>query len=301
MSPSEPFDLQAKTEVLLEALPYFQRFRGSVFVVKIGGSFLEEPGATERVATDVAFLSTVGIHVVLVHGGGKAISRAMEEAAIEPVFRNGMRVTDAATVSLVEKTLNGVINAGIVDKLRAIGAVPEGVYGQTVFTCQKLSHDGAGNAVDLGFVGEIKAVTSSEIEAFLNAGKLPVVSPVGTDETGQFYNVNADVAASHLAIALSARRLVYLCDVPGLMKDPSDPASLISTLRTGEVQTLKESGVIGSGMMPKVDSAQRAILGGVHRTHFIDGKLPHSLLLEIFTDKGIGTEIVHDDPSSIES
>jgi|TARA_B110000438_G_scaffold303734_1_gene366855 acetylglutamate kinase len=298
MSRLDDIDLQSKTEVLLEALPYFQRFGGSVFVVKIGGSFLEEPGATERVAIDVAFLSTVGIHVVLVHGGGKAISRAMEEAAIEPVFSNGMRVTDAATVGLVEKTLNGVINQGIVDKLETIGAAGVGVFGQSVFSCEKLCHDSAGNPVDLGFVGKINSVTTTEVETLLKAGKLPVVSPVGIDDTGHFYNINADVAASHLAIALSARRLVYLCDVPGLMKDPSDPATLISTLRMGEVQSLKDSGVIGSGMMPKVDSAQRAILGGVHRTHFIDGKLPHSLLLEIFTDKGIGTEIVQDDPSS---
>lgn len=294
-------DLQTKTEVLLEALPYLQRFRASVFVVKIGGSFLEEPGATERVATDVAFLSTVGIHVVLVHGGGKAISRAMSEAAIKPVFRNGLRVTDAVTVAIVEKTLNGEINRGIVEKLRLIGAASVGVCGQNVFSCEKLSRDSGGNPVDLGFVGEISAVTTDEIEQLLQAGSLPVVSPVGIDQMGQFYNVNADVAASHLAIALQARRLVYLCDVPGLMKDPGDPASLISTLRTGEVQSLKDSGVIGSGMMPKVDSAQRALLGGVHRTHFIDGKLPHSLLLEIFTHQGIGTEIVHDDPDSAEA
>ena len=294
-------DSQSKTEVLLEALPYFQRFRGSVFVVKIGGSFLEEPGATERVATDVAFLSTVGIHVVLVHGGGKAISRAMEEAAIEPVFKNGMRVTDAATVSLVEKTLNGVINLGIVEKLGAIGATGVGVYGQSVFCCEKLTTDSDGKAVDLGFVGEIVSVEANNILMLLADGKLPVVSPVGVDASGQYYNINADVAASHLAIALQARRLVYLCDVPGLMKNPRDPATLISTLRISDVQPLKEQGVIGSGMMPKVDSAQRAILGGVHRTHFIDGKLPHSLLLEIFTHKGIGTEIVQDKPASPEA
>ncbi|MFP4282889.1 MAG: acetylglutamate kinase [Opitutales bacterium] len=291
---SNGFDIHAKAEVLLEALPYFQRFQGSVFVVKVGGSFLEAPGALDRVATDVAFLATVGIRVVVVHGGGKAISRAMAEAAIEPVFRGGLRVTDAQTVAIVEKTLNGVINREIVDKVAAAGAPSTGVFGQEAFTCTRLAQDAAGHPVDLGFVGEVCEVSTREVEAVFEKGGVPVVSPVAQDRSGQFYNVNADVAAAHLAIALQARRLVYLCDVPGLMRDPKDHATLISTLKSSEVDTLKATGVIGSGMMPKVDSALQAIRRGVHRAHFIDGQLAHSILLEIFTDKGIGTEIVHD-------
>lgn len=292
----QPLDVHMKTEVLLEALPYFQRFHESVFVVKIGGSFLEEEGALQRVATDVVFLATVGIRVVLVHGGGKAISRAMTEAKIDPVFRNGMRVTDKATVTIVEKTLNGVINREIVDHIKALGGNGEGVFGQSVFKCRQLAVDGEGQPIDLGFVGEVKAVDAMNVQAILETGRIPVVSPVARDNEGQYYNVNADVAASHLAVSLQARRLVYLCDVPGLMRDPSDRSTLISTLGTDEISDLKRSGVIGSGMMPKVDSAMGAIKNGVHRVHFIDGRLPHSLLLEIFTDKGIGTEIVHSEP-----
>ncbi len=285
-------DIHAKAEVLLEALPYFQRFQGSIFVVKIGGSFLEEPGALDRVVTDVAFLATVGIRVVLVHGGGKAISRAMSAARIEPVFRNGMRVTDSATVEIVEQTLNGVINREIVDKFAGLGASARGVFGQTVFNCERLAADSDGNPVDLGFVGEVKKIDVSRVEEALAAREIPVISPVASDRHGQFYNVNADVAASHLAVALEARRLVYLCDVPGLMEDPKDPATLISTLAADAVPGLRDAGVIGTGMLPKVESALMAINAGVHRVHFIDGRLPHSLLLEIFTHRGIGTEII---------
>jgi acetylglutamate kinase len=285
-------DIQAKAEVLLEALPYFQNFHESIFVVKIGGSFLEEEGAVQRVATDVVFLATVGIRVVLVHGGGKAISRAMAEAKIEPVFRQGMRVTDGATMAIVEETLNGIINREIVETIEALGGRARSVFGQSVFKCLKLARDAEGQPLDLGFVGEVNAVDAMNVQAILQTGGIPVVSPVARDREGQYYNVNADVAASHLAVALQARRLVFLCDVPGLMRDPKDPSSLISTLATREVKPLKEAGVIGSGMMPKVDSAIQAIRNGVHRAHFIDGRLPHSLLLEIFTDKGIGTEIV---------
>ena len=285
-------EVQAKAEVLLEALPYFQQFRGSVFVVKIGGSFLEAPGALKRVATDVTFLATMGIKAVLVHGGGKAISRAMEASRIEAVFRHGMRVTDAATIAIVEKTLNGEINEGIVEQIRELGGAGERVYGQAVFRCERLEVDSDGNALDLGFVGRVTGVDSAPVRAILERGGIPVVSPVASDGAGQYFNVNADVAASHLAVALQARRLVYLSDVPGLLRDPRDPASLISTLQAAEVPALRKEGVIAAGMLPKVESAVEAIGQGVHRVHFIDGRLPHSLLLEIFTDRGIGTEIV---------
>lgn len=286
-------DIHSKAEVLVEALPYIQRFQGSVFVVKIGGSFLEEPGSLDRVAMDVAFLATVGIRVVLVHGGGKAISRAMKEAKIEPVFRAGMRVTDVETVRIVERTLNGVINREIVEKIEALGARSGGVYGQEIFRCERLKTDIEGRPVDLGFVGEVQSVEAGEVERILDGGGVPVVSPVARDREGHLYNVNADIAASHLAIALTARRLVYLSDVPGLMRDPSDPSSLISTLEVEAVPGLRDAGVIGSGMLPKVESALNAIRSGVRRVHFIDGRVPHSLLLEIFTDRGVGTEIVH--------
>jgi len=286
-------NIALKTEVLLEALPYFQQFHGSTFVVKIGGSFLEAPGALERVATDLVFLASVGIKVVVVHGGGKAISRAMEAAAIDPVFKNGLRVTDAKTVSIVEKTLNGTINLGVVEKMQAAKGRPVGVYGQQVLTCEKLTQDSQGNPVDIGFVGEVTRIYREKIQSLLDQGYTPVISPVAMDAAEQLYNVNADVAASHIAGGLLARRLVFLCDVPGLLSDPKNPETLISTLRVGDVDRLVETGVIGTGMMPKVESAINALQKGVHRVHFIDGRVPHSLLLEIFTDKGIGTEIVN--------
>ena len=287
-------DLQVKTGVLLEALPYFQRFRGSIFVVKYGGSFMETEQAQKSVALDLVFLATVGIRVVVVHGGGKAITRAMEEAKIKAEFRNGMRVTDAATVHIVEKTLNHVINPEICSHLRTLGGQPGGIRGQEVLRCEKLSVDDEGQTVDLGFVGHVTAVDTAPIEAVLAAGWIPVISPIARDTSGQVYNTNADVAAAHIAGALGARRLVFMSDVPGLLEDPKDPSTLISTLHASDVAGLKARGVIASGMRPKVDSAVGALRKGVKRVHFIDGRVPHSLLLEIFTDQGIGTEIVTD-------
>lgn len=285
-----------KAEVLLEALPYIQKFRGSTFVVKYGGSFMDDPNpeGRDRVATDIAFLAAVGIQVVVVHGGGKAITRAMETAGIKSEFRGGMRVTDATTVKIVEETLNKEINGQICDSLRARGANPLGMPGNHVNLCEKLlGADEAGNPVDLGFVGDIKFVKAKLIKKALADGFLPVVSPIALDGDDQAYNTNADVAAAAIANSLRARRLIFMSDVPGLLADPKDPSTLIATLKVGEVDELKKKGVIAGGMIPKVDSAVKALKEGVRRVHFIDGRVPHSLLLEVFTDKGIGTEIVH--------
>jgi len=285
-----------KAEVLLEALPYIQKFRGSTFVVKYGGSFMDDPSpeGRDRVATDIAFLAAVGIQVVVVHGGGKAITRAMETAGIKSEFRGGMRVTDAATVKIVEDTLNKEINGQICDSLRARGANPLGMPGNHVNLCEKLlSADEAGNPIDLGFVGDIKFVKAKLIKKALADGFLPVVSPIALDGDDQPYNTNADVAAAAIANSLRARRLIFMSDVPGLLADSKDPSTLIATLKAGEVDELKKKGVIAGGMIPKVDSAVKALKEGVRRVHFIDGRVPHSLLLEVFTDKGVGTEIVH--------
>ena len=285
-----------KAEVLLEALPHIQKFRGSTFVVKYGGSFMDDPNpeGRDRVATDIAFLAAVGIQVVVVHGGGKAITRAMETAGIKSEFRGGMRVTDAATVKIVEDTLNKEINGQICDSLRARGANPLGMPGNHVNLCEKLlSADDAGNPIDLGFVGDIKFVKAKLIKKALADGFLPVVSPIALDGDDQPYNTNADVAAAAIANSLRARRLIFMSDVPGLLADPKDPSTLIATLKVGDVDELKKKGVIAGGMIPKVDSAVKALKEGVRRVHFIDGRVPHSLLLEVFTDKGIGTEIVH--------
>jgi acetylglutamate kinase len=288
-------DVIAKARVLLEALPYIQDFRGSVFVVKYGGSFMDDPdpAARVRVATDIAFFAAVGINVVVVHGGGKAITRAMDQSGLKPDFVNGLRVTDEATIAIVRKTLDEVVNKDVCATLAGVRARPVGLPGDSVLVCQKLTTDDDGNPVDLGYVGDVTEVKVKLIKKEIADGFMPVISPVAEGLDGKPYNINADTAAGRVASALRARRLVYMSDVPGLLADPKDPASLISTLRISEVEGLKRKGVIDKGMRPKVASAIRALEEGVQRVHFIDGRLPHSLLLEIFTDRGSGTEIVH--------
>jgi acetylglutamate kinase len=288
-------EVTAKAKVLLEALPYIQDFRGSTFVVKYGGSFMDDPDPAGRlrVAHDIAFLAAVGINVVVVHGGGKAITKAMELSGLKANFVNGMRVTDAATIAIVKKTLDEIVNKEVCDAISQADAKPKGLPGDSVLVCQKLTVDDDGNPVDLGFVGEVTEVKAKLIKKEIADGFVPVISPVAEDNDGKPYNINADVAAGRVASALRARRLVYMSDVPGLLSAPPDPASLISTLKISQVDDLKKKGVIDKGMRPKVASAIRALQDGVQRVNFIDGRLPHSLLLEIFTDKGTGTEIVH--------
>jgi len=289
-------EIIAKAKVLLEALPYIQDFHDAIFVVKYGGSFMDDPDPTVRasVATDLAFLAAVGINVVVVHGGGKAISRAMDESGLKPNFVNGLRITDAATIAIVKKTLDEVVNKDVCDTLAAVKARPKGLPGDSVIVCDKLSVDDDGNPCDLGYVGDVTEVKVKLIKKEIAEGFMPVISPVAEGLDGKPYNVNADTVAGRVASALRARRLVFMSDVPGLLADPKNPASLISTVKVGEVEGLKKRGVIDKGMRPKVQSAVRALREGVQRVHFVDGRMPHSLLLEIFTDLGVGTEIVHD-------
>jgi acetylglutamate kinase len=287
-------EVTAKAKVLLEALPYIQDFRGSTFVIKYGGSFMDDPDpvARTRVAYDIAFLAAVGINVVVVHGGGKAITKAMESSGLKANFVNGLRVTDEATIAVVKKTLDEVVNKDVCDAISSAKGKPRGMPGDTVLVCQKLTTDDDGNTVDLGYVGDVTEVKVKLIKKEIADGFIPVISPVAEGYDGKPYNVNADLAAGRVASALRARRLVYMSDVPGLLSNPPDPESLISTLKTNQVEELKKKGIIDKGMRPKVQSAIRALQEGVQRVHFIDGRLSHSLLLEIFTDKGIGTEIV---------
>lgn len=288
-------DIISKAAVLVEALPYVQEFRNSVFVIKYGGSFMDDPNPEIRasVAGDIAFLSAVGIHAVVVHGGGKAISRALEEKGLEAKFVNGLRYTDENTIKVVDEVLSHQVNSDVCEMLQIRNDRPFGIPGPTVFEGEKYTEDSQGNAVDLGFVGNVLAVKSKIIKKAIRDGYTPVISPVAKGADDNLYNVNADVAAACVASALRARRLVYLSDVPGLLSDPSDLNSLIPTLRVNQINKLKADGTISQGMLPKIDSSIKALDSGVHRVHFIDGRLPHSLLLEIFTDKGIGTEIVH--------
>lgn len=288
-------EVTAKAKVLLEALPYIQDFRGSTIVIKYGGSFMDDPDPEmrTRVAYDIAFLSGVGINVVVVHGGGKAITRAMEESGLKATFLQGLRVTDEPTIAIVKKTLDEVVNRDVCEALARAKARPKGLPGDSVLVCQKLSADEDGSPIDLGFVGEVTEVKVKLIKKEIAEGFVPVISPVAEGYDGKPYNVNADLVAGRVASALRARRLFYMSDVPGLLASPPDPASLISTLKISQVEELRRKGVIDKGMRPKVSSAVRALEEGVQRVHFIDGRLAHSLLLEIFTDEGIGTEIVH--------
>jgi acetylglutamate kinase len=288
-------DVTTKAAVLLEALPYIQRFRDAIFVVKYGGAFMDDanPELRTRVATDIAFLHAAGVKVVVVHGGGKAITRALAKSDVETRFEHGLRVTDAESVKVVDHTLNKIVNLEICEILQAKHARPIALPGNSILVCDKKEVVVDGESLDLGFVGETHTVKTKIIKKALNDGYIPIISPIACDEDGQIYNTNADAAAGRVAAALRARRLVYLCDVPGLMRDVSDPESLISTLRVDEVEGLVKDGTISKGMIPKTDSAVDALKNGVHRVHFIDGEQAHSLLLEIFTDQGVGSEIVN--------
>ena len=279
-----------KASILVEALPYVRRFRGSIFVVKYGGSFMDSPDPAIRagVAQDLVFLNFVGIRVVVVHGGGKAVTRELESRGLEAKFVNGLRITDSNAIEVVDQILNGTVNEEVASFVASHDCDVQRIAGKQVLRCRKLEQD-----PDLGFVGEIKEVETDLILEALDAGKMPILSSTGSDDFGQCYNVNADTAAARVAMALGARRLVYLSDVPGLLRNPEDPDSLLSSLPVHQVQPLKEEGVIAQGMLPKVNSAVDALKSGVNRVHFIDGRLAHSILLEIFTDQGIGTEIVH--------
>ena len=280
-----------KASILVEALPYVRRFRGSIFVVKYGGSFMDSPDPEVRagVARDLVFLNFVGIKVVVVHGGGKAVTRKLAEQGIEANFIDGLRVTDKETIRVVDEVLNGEVNEEVASFVSSHDCGVRRIPGKDVLSCTKLVSE-----PDLGFVGKIESVRSEPILEALDEGLMPILSSTASDAGGQCYNVNADTAAAQIAIALKARRLVYLSDVPGLLKDPEDPSSLLSSLPVHQVEPLKEQKVIAKGMLPKVNSAVDALNAGVNRVHFIDGRLPHSILLEIFTDEGIGTEIVHD-------
>ena len=290
-------DLIAKAATLLEALPYIQKFSGETFVIKYGGSFMDSPDPAIRngVARDLVFLEAVEINPVVVHGGGKAITRAMAAAGLAANFLQGQRVTDEATVRVVDQVLSREINPEVVAAINALGGKAQGFAGTDIFTCRKLwleDKDHPGAKIDLGFVGEVVGVNTAPLLECIARGVTPVISPTARGEDGKIYNCNADVAAAQAAIALKARRLVFMSDVPGLMRDPNDPATLIQHLQTSEVPALKQAGIVDKGMIPKVDSAVAAIQAGVDKVSLVDGRAPHSVLLEIFTDAGVGTEVV---------
>jgi len=284
----------AKADVLIEALPYIQDFRDAVIVVKFGGSAMEEQRNVENILTDVAFMECVGMKPVLVHGGGKAISRAMTESGLQPNFVRGLRVTDEATIKVVEATLRDQVNAALLEILNVRGAKAKRIDGHTIFEVEKrtITDPSTGEILDWGYVGEIKHVHAAPILECLRNDIIPVITPLGHGPDGKLYNLNADDAAAAVAGELRARKLAFLSDVPGLLKDRTDDSTLLSTLHIKEVEALIASKVIDGGMLPKIHSCMEALAAGVRKIHIIDGRLPHSLLLEIFTEQGVGTEII---------
>jgi acetylglutamate kinase len=281
----------SKAATLLEALPYIQRFRSQIFVVKYGGSFMDSPDPEERhrVARDVVFLEAVGINPVVVHGGGKAITRALEQSGVKSEFVSGYRVTDAASAEIADRVLSREINPEIVKAIQDFGGKARGFAGPEIFRSRKFSPS---TDVDLGFVGEVSEVNVEPLRECIRRSVTPVISPTALGDDGKIYNCNADIAAAKTAVALKARRLVFMSDVPGLLRDPKDDATLLRHLQVSEVPKLQKTGVIAEGMVPKVDSAIAAIESGVEKVQFVDGRIPHSVLLEIFTDAGVGTEVV---------
>jgi acetylglutamate kinase len=287
--------LVAKAHTLLEALPYIQKFSGATFVIKYGGSFMDspEPEVRNGVARDLVFLEAVEINPVVVHGGGKAITRAMEKAGLKATFLQGQRVTDEATARIADDVLSREINPEVVAAIETLGGLAQGFAGPDIFRCRKAQLKGpAGESLDLGYVGEVIGVNTAPLLESIEKGIIPVVSPTARGEDGKIYNCNADVAAAQAAIALNARRLVFMSDVPGLLENPKKPDSVISRLRSSDVEALKQRGIIDKGMIPKVDSAVAAIKAGVEKVSFVDGRVPHAVLLEVFTDEGVGTEVV---------
>lgn len=291
-----PFQQQIeKAAVLLEALPYLQQFRGHTFLIKVGGSAMDDPGLVRRLLRDVVFMEVAGINPVLVHGGGKAISAAMKAAGLDAEFVGGLRVTSDEAMDLVERTLSREINPGLVQGIETFGGRAIGVPGNEAFIGERIAgwSQEQGREVSLGRVGRVTGFDLSKIHAAIATEIVPVVSPIASERgTLLSLNVNADLAASALAAELKATKLVYLSDVLGLMRDPKDESTLIHSLKADEVEGLIADGTIGGGMIPKVRSSVEALRAGVGKVHMIDGRIAHSLLLEIFTTEGIGTEIV---------
>lgn len=280
-----------KAEVLIEALPYIQRFNRKVIVVKYGGSAMVDEALKEQVIQDVTLLKLVGFKPIIVHGGGKEISKWVGKVGMEPEFVNGLRVTDEATMELAEMVL-GKVNKELVQLVQGLGVRAIGISGKDggLLKVKKKYADGE----DIGFVGEVKEVNADILYDLLEKDFLPIVCPVGLDDKFYTYNINADDAACAIARAMHAEKLAFLTDIEGVYKDPKDPDTLISELRVSEAHKLMEEGYIGGGMLPKLNNCIDAIENGVSRVHILDGRIPHCLLLEIFTNKGIGTAILDD-------
>jgi len=284
-------DAITKAAVLIEAMPYIRRFRGKTVVVKLGGSFMDVPEDLEAICADIAFMRAVDIDPVVVHGGGKAITRAMEEAGLKARFVGGLRYTGPEELRIVEDVLATDVNRQIVGLLEKAGAKAEGLTSKTRCALRAERTAGAGGA-DLGLVGKVTSVDALLLRGLCDLGTIPVIAPIAVGQGGEKYNCNADEAASAVARALEAEKLVNVSDTHGIRERPDDEQSLLSHISEGDAQRFLKSGIISGGMIPKVQTILEALKGGVKKAHIVSGRVPHSLLLEIYTDRGVGTEIV---------
>lgn len=285
-------EIMKKAEVLIEALPYIQKFNRKIIVVKYGGSAMNSEELKENVIKDVTLLKLVGFKPIIVHGGGKEISRWVGKVGKEPKFVNGLRVTDDETMEIAEMVLSRV-NKSLVTMVQELGVKAVGISGKDggLLKVDKKYSDGQ----DIGYVGDIREVDAKILYDLLDRDFLPIVAPVGLDDNFATYNINADDAACAIAKAVNADKLVFLTDVEGLYKDFNDKSTFISRITASDAEKLIESGIIGGGMLPKLNNCTSAVLNGVNRVHILDGRVPHCLLLEIFTNQGIGTAIISDD------
>jgi len=284
-----------KATALIEAMEYIRQFHGRMVVVKLGGSILDNTDLQKKLLTDIVFMATVGIRPIIIHGGGKAITKAMNEAGLEPVWVHGRRYTDERTLAIAEHTLINQINTPICETIGRLGPEAMGLHSLSscVLIAEPLRLKGKdGRKLDLGLVGGITSINSDLLSKLCSAGTIPVIAPIANNRAGGKLNVNADSAAGFVAAAVKAEKLVVLSDIHGIMADPSDPKSTISSATEQQIERMIENGTISEGMTPKVQACITALDGGVKKAHIIDGRIEHSLLLEIYTDKGIGTQII---------
>lgn len=284
-----------KAKVLIEALGYIQRFHDRTIVVKVGGSIMDDEASLSAILADIVFMNYVGMQPVLVHGGGKAINEAMEKAGLAPQWVQGRRYTDERTLAIAEHVLCNQINRFIVNFIQAAGCEAMGLHSLTsnVLFAEKTYLQGPdGRRIDLGLVGEVKSVNARLLQLLVQADSIPCIATIARDPAGHGLNVNADTAAGAVAAAMKAEKLVVVSDTHGIRTDPADPATRVSHLNVGQIDEMVKSGVISAGMLPKVEACITALKGGVTKTHIIDGRIPHALMLEIYTEAGIGTEIV---------
>jgi acetylglutamate kinase len=277
-----------RVKVLSEALPYIQHFSGRTVVVKYGGAAMKDSSLKDKVIRDIVFMASIGIHPVVVHGGGPEINSWLDRLGIEPKFKDGLRVTDAPTMDIVEMVLVGRVNKEIVSLINQAGGLAVGLCGKdgNLITARAITQQ------DIGFVGEVSNVNAQLVESLVKSGYIPVISSVAADEFGQAHNINADTVAGEIAAALGAEKLILLTDTRGILRNYKDPSTLITKLDIQQARELIQSGIVAGGMIPKVNCCVRSLAQGVRAAHIIDGRLPHALLLEVFSDLGIGSMIV---------